>query len=192
LAGDELGSRSRRRWMTVGVRRGSWVYPIKEDPDHKGAGCSGPAVQAGSGLTVPGLAEVASCRSHPLGPTSKFQLAFHLHARRNAFHRRDARLQSRFICPLESIAETHPQLQPALLRLSAMISQDFTRRSTSSLGWQSLMVSAQSLSPRHSSDEPNWISCWVFLQRVSILLTTRRGSGNELRINRSKIGDPIK
>ena len=50
-----------------GVRRGSWVYPIKEDPDHKGAGCSGPAVQAGSGLTVPGLAEVASCRSHPLG-----------------------------------------------------------------------------------------------------------------------------
>ena len=33
--------------------------------------------------------------------------------------------------------------------------------------WQSLIVSAQSLSPRHSSDEPDWISCWVFLQRVS-------------------------
>jgi len=30
--------------------------------------------------------------------------------------------------PLESIAETQPQLQAALLRLSAMISQDFTRR----------------------------------------------------------------
>jgi hypothetical protein len=29
--------------------------------------------------------------------------------------------------PLESIAETQPQLQPALLRLSAMISQDFTQ-----------------------------------------------------------------
>ena len=29
--------------------------------------------------------------------------------------------------PLESIAETQPQLQPALLRLSAMISQYFTR-----------------------------------------------------------------
>jgi hypothetical protein len=28
---------------------------------------------------------------------------------------------------LESIAETQPQLQPALLRLSAMISQYFTR-----------------------------------------------------------------
>src|SRR6476620_8840192 len=28
--------------------------------------------------------------------------------------------------PLESIAETQPQLHPALLRLSAMISQDFT------------------------------------------------------------------
>jgi hypothetical protein len=30
--------------------------------------------------------------------------------------------------PLESIAETQPQLQPTLLRLSAMISQYFTRR----------------------------------------------------------------
>jgi hypothetical protein len=30
--------------------------------------------------------------------------------------------------PLESIAETQPQLQPALLRLSAMISQHFTHR----------------------------------------------------------------
>ena len=48
------------------VRRGSWVYPIKEDLDHKGAGCSGPAVQAGSGLTVPGLAEVADLISDSL------------------------------------------------------------------------------------------------------------------------------
>jgi hypothetical protein len=31
------------------------------------------------------------------------------------------------IRPLESIAETQPQLQPALLRLPAMISQYFTR-----------------------------------------------------------------
>ena len=29
--------------------------------------------------------------------------------------------------PLESTAETQPKLQPALLRLSAIISQDFTR-----------------------------------------------------------------
>jgi hypothetical protein len=29
--------------------------------------------------------------------------------------------------PLESIAETQPQLQPAFLRLSAMISYDFTQ-----------------------------------------------------------------
>src|SRR6266487_2642035 len=29
--------------------------------------------------------------------------------------------------PAESIAETHPQLQPALLRLSPMVSQYFTR-----------------------------------------------------------------
>jgi hypothetical protein len=32
------------------------------------------------------------------------------------------------IRPLESIVETQPKLQPALLSLSAMISQDFTRR----------------------------------------------------------------
>src|ERR1043166_8562529 len=30
------------------------------------------------------------------------------------------------VCPLESIAETQPQLHPALLRLLAMISQYFT------------------------------------------------------------------
>jgi len=45
------------------------------------------------------------------------QSTFLRHAQRNAFRRRDARQQSR------SIAETQPQLQPALLRFSAMISQ---------------------------------------------------------------------
>ena len=34
---------------------------------------------------------------------------------------------TKIVRPLESIAETQPQLQPALLRLSAMISQYFTR-----------------------------------------------------------------
>jgi hypothetical protein len=34
--------------------------------------------------------------------------------------------------PAESIAETQPQLHPALLRLSAMISQYFTRRHSGS------------------------------------------------------------
>jgi hypothetical protein len=32
------------------------------------------------------------------------------------------------VCSLESMADTRPQLHPALLRLSAMISQYFTRR----------------------------------------------------------------
>jgi hypothetical protein len=32
------------------------------------------------------------------------------------------------VCPLQPTADTQPQLQPALLRLSAMISQYFTRR----------------------------------------------------------------
>jgi len=37
------------------ARRGHGVYPIIDDADLYGAGCSGPAVEAGSGLTVPGL-----------------------------------------------------------------------------------------------------------------------------------------
>ena len=39
------------------------VYPIIDDADPYGVGSSGPAVPAGSGLTAPGLAEVASWRS---------------------------------------------------------------------------------------------------------------------------------
>jgi hypothetical protein len=56
------------------------------------------------------------------------RLIFHPHAQRNAFRPRDARRQSRSFGALESIAETQPQLQPALLRLSAMISQYVRRR----------------------------------------------------------------
>jgi hypothetical protein len=59
----------------------------------------------------------------PPFPIPKTQSASHLHTQRNAFRRRDARQQSRIVRPLKSIAETQPQLQPALLRLSAMISQ---------------------------------------------------------------------
>src|SRR5262249_40254210 len=52
----------------VPQRRGYRVYPVIDDADPYGVGSSGPAVQAGSGLTAPRLAEVTSCRSHPLGP----------------------------------------------------------------------------------------------------------------------------
>jgi hypothetical protein len=48
------------------------------------------------------------------------QSTFHPLAQRNAFRCRDVRQQSRSFAGLESIAETQPQLQPALLRLSAM------------------------------------------------------------------------
>ena len=48
---------------------------------------------------------------------------FHPPAQRNAFRRRDVRQRSTIVRPLKLIAETQPQLQPALLRLSAMISQ---------------------------------------------------------------------
>ena len=144
-----------------GVRRGSWVSPIKEDPDQKGAGCSGPAVQAGSGLTVPGLAEVASCRSHPLRPLPSSicqlfirmhnetlsvvaaimvsvvrligsykppfpiphtQSAFHRTAQRNAFRRRDARLQSR------SFARWNPRLTEIEQVHGCFSSQSFWKR----------------------------------------------------------------
>ena len=45
----------------------------------------------------------------------------------HTFGRRRGRLQQiQIVRPLESIAETQPQLQPALLRLSAMICQYFT------------------------------------------------------------------
>jgi hypothetical protein len=37
------------------------------------------------------------------------------------------RVGNDFVRPLESTAETHPQLQPPLLRLPAMISQYFKR-----------------------------------------------------------------
>jgi hypothetical protein len=50
----------------------------------------------------------------------------HPHEQRNAFRRRDARQQSRSFARLESMAETQPKLHPALLRLSAMTSQNFT------------------------------------------------------------------
>ena len=51
---------------------GHGVYPLNADADPYGVGCSGPAVQAGSGLTAPGLAEVASWRS-ATRPASRFQ-----------------------------------------------------------------------------------------------------------------------
>src|SRR5262249_41933660 len=47
--------------------------------------------------------------------------AFHPRAQRNVFHRRCVRQQSRSFVLSESIADTQPQLHPALLRLSAMI-----------------------------------------------------------------------
>jgi hypothetical protein len=56
-------------------------------------------------------------------PIPETRSAFHRLAQRNAFRRRDARLQSRSFASENPRPETQPQLQPALLRLSAMISQ---------------------------------------------------------------------
>jgi len=71
---------------------------------------------------------VKSIRDKPESPIPVPEMlsAFQPRAQRDAFRRRDVRLQSRSFAPLESIADTQPQLQPASLRLSAMISQYFT------------------------------------------------------------------
>ena len=53
--------------------------------------------------------------------------AFIIRAQRNAFRRRDARQQSKVVRPCVSIAETQPQLQPALLRLREFPSTTFDR-----------------------------------------------------------------
>src|SRR5439155_22824585 len=53
---------------------------------------------------------------------------FHPHAQRNADLRRDACQETKIVRPLESATETQPHVQPALLRLSAIVSQYFTRR----------------------------------------------------------------
>jgi hypothetical protein len=55
------------------------------------------------------------------------QSAFHPRAQQNAFRRRDARPQSRLFAPQNPRLTRSPQLQPALLRLSALISQYFMR-----------------------------------------------------------------
>jgi hypothetical protein len=57
----------------------------------------------------------------------KSRSTFHPHAQPNAFHCRDVRQQSRSVRPHESTVDRQPQLHPDLLRLSAMISQYFTR-----------------------------------------------------------------
>jgi len=65
--------------------------------------------------------------------------------------------------PLESIAETQPQLHPALLRLSAIISQFFTRSDRASLVQESgkysvLLFLAEFLEARVGAQRiPNWI-----------------------------------
>jgi hypothetical protein len=57
----------------------------------------------------------------------KRQSASHPHAQRSAFRRRDARLQSRSFARWNQSLRHSPNSNQSLLRLSAMISQYFTR-----------------------------------------------------------------
>src|SRR4030095_3458743 len=66
----------------------------------------------------------AFCRIESLIPGPETPSAFHLRGQRKALPHRDAS-SSPLVRPCESIAETQLQLNPALLRLSAMISQCF-------------------------------------------------------------------
>jgi len=56
----------------LAIHRCTVPNSIRGYAESLGAGCSGPAVQTGSGLTAQGLAEVASCRS-ATRPASRFQ-----------------------------------------------------------------------------------------------------------------------
>src|SRR2546430_17140142 len=53
---------------------------------------------------------------------------------------------SRTVRPLASIAETQPQLQSALLRLSAMTSQDFTRADSATFALHKTMIFSRCVS----------------------------------------------
>ena len=59
-------------------------------------------------------------------PIPRTQSAFRPLAQRDAFPSSPCASATKAVCPLQSTADIQPQLQPALLRLSAMISQYFT------------------------------------------------------------------
>jgi hypothetical protein len=61
-------------------------------------------------------------------PVQETPTRFHRPAQRYAFLRPDVRQQSRSFTRWNQSLRHSPQLQPAFLRLSAMISQSFTRR----------------------------------------------------------------
>jgi hypothetical protein len=85
------------------------------------------------------------------------------------------------VLPLESIAETQPQLQPALLRLSAMISQYFIRGGTVSLSfstrqWPSVIARDESSVMNIIRRFEFWLRCpkatdfvWPFLTASSVI-----------------------
>jgi hypothetical protein len=71
----------------------------------------------------------------------KTRSTFHRHVQLSGDRRRDVRQEPRLFAPLESTIATQPQLQPALLRLSAMISQYRTRDSLP-FGFRSRLIFA--------------------------------------------------
>jgi hypothetical protein len=58
--------------------------------------------------------------------SSRNALSFSSAVTMNLFPLSRCALATKIVCPLESTVATQPQLQPALLRLSAMTSQNFT------------------------------------------------------------------
>jgi hypothetical protein len=75
-------------------------------------------------------------------------------AQRTSFHRRNARQQRRLFARCNRQAATQPQLQPALLRLSAMIAQYFTSYlEAASFGASEATIFSNRGSPRSGSQK---------------------------------------
>jgi hypothetical protein len=86
------------------------------------------SLQSGRNRTTPKVAPSGLVqRAGPRTLAAKMPSTFHPSPHRNAYRCRNAR-QQRKLFASTSTAETQPQLHPALLRLSAVISQDFARR----------------------------------------------------------------
>src|SRR5262249_36700015 len=91
----------------------------------------------------------------------KTRSVFHPRAKRNAFRRRDVRQQSRSFALYDQRLTRIPKLQPAFLRLSATISQCFTRdRWICSRSWSSCFNCISRL--KRGLNESRYHAHWVY------------------------------
>src|SRR4029450_10551205 len=100
----------------------SLVAPLNPSPSAGGGGMPARSVEHRGGLRGGPFVQIrADDEWPPVVPET--QSGFHRHAQQNAFHCRGVHQQSRSFRPSRSMVATHPKLQPALLRLSAINSR---------------------------------------------------------------------